>query len=182
MEGLGGSGDMTAQPHKRKMTPEEYLALERSSLDIKHEFFNGEIFAMVGAKINHVRINANLTGELRNQFKGNKSTCEVLPNDMRVKIETGYVYPDIAISCGDAEFEDNEFDTLTNPVVIIEILSDSTEAFDRGKKFAYYRAIPTLKEYILVSQNECHVEQYICIDDGWKYRFYVVSADFLSQG
>ena len=165
---------MTARPQeKNKMTPAEYLAMERSSLNIKHEFFNGEMFAMVGAKINHIRINANLTGELRNIFKGNKSTCEVLPNDMRVKIEDGYVYPDIVISCGDAEFEDNEFDTLTNPVVIMEILSDSTEAFDRGKKFAYYRATPTLQEYILVSQDEYHVEQFIRCDHGkWEYCSY----------
>ncbi|WP_020588798.1 Uma2 family endonuclease [Desulfobacter curvatus] len=165
---------MTAQPQdKNNMTPAEYLAMERGSLDIKHEFFDGEIFAMVGAKINHVRINANLTGELRNHFKGNKSPCEVLPNDMRVKIENGYVYPDIVISCGEVKFEDNEFDTLINPVVIMEILSDSTEAFDRGKKFAYYRAISTLQEYLLVSQDEYHVEQFIRRDNGkWEYCSY----------
>lgn len=162
---------MTAQPQeKNNLTPAEYLAMERSSLDIKHEFFDGELFAMVGAKINHIRINANLTGELRNKFKSNKSSCEVLPNDMRVKIENGYVYPDIVISCGDPKFEDNEFDTLTNPIVIMEILSDSTEAFDRGKKFAFYRAIPTLQAYILVSQDEYHVEQFIRRDNGkWEY-------------
>ncbi|WP_035237983.1 Uma2 family endonuclease [Desulfobacter vibrioformis] len=165
---------MIAHPQEENnMTPAEYLARERSSLDLKHEFFNGEIFAMVGAKIDHIRINANLTGELRNKFKGDNSTCEVLSNDMRVKIETGYVYPDIVICCGDAEFEDNKFDTLTNPVVIMEILSDSTEAFDRGKKFAYYRTIPTLQEYILVSQDEYHVEQYIRRNNGkWEYCSY----------
>jgi len=165
---------MIAHPkEENNMTPAEYLARERSSLDLKYEFFNGEIFAMVGAKINHIRINANLTGELRNKFKGDNSTCEVLSNDMRVKIETGYVYPDIVICCGDAEFEDNKFDTLTNPVVIMEILSDSTEAFDRGKKFAYYRTISTLQEYILVSQDEYHVEQYIHRNNGkWEYCSY----------
>ena len=165
---------MTSQPQEtNKMTPGEYLAFERSSLDVKHEFFNGEVFAMVGAKKNHILINANLAGELRNKFKVNKSTCKVFPNDMRVKIENGYVYPDIVISCGVSEFEDDEIDTLTNPILIIEVLSDSTEAFDRGKKFAYYRAIPTFQEYILVSQNEYHVEQFTRIDDGWKYRSYV---------
>nr|WP_320015115.1 Uma2 family endonuclease [uncultured Desulfobacter sp.] len=165
---------MTPQPQEKKnITPAEYLAMERVSLDIKHEFFDGEIFAMVGAKINHVRINANLTREIGNKFKAGKSPCEVLSNDMRVKIETGYVYPDIVIHCGDAAFEDNEFDTLTNPVVIIEILSDSTEAFDRGKKFAYYRAISTLQEYILVSQEEYLVEQFKRSDAGkWEYRSY----------
>lgn len=165
---------MTVQPkEENKMTPAQYLEMERSSLDIRHEFFNGEIFAMVGAKINHIRINVNLTGELRNKFKEENSSCEVLPNDMRVKIETGYVYPDIAISCGDAKFEDNAFDTLINPVVIMEILSESTEAFDRGKKFAYYRTISTLQEYLLVSQDEYHVEQYIRREYGkWEYCSY----------
>ena len=158
---------------KNKMTPGEYLALERSSLDIKHEFFDGDVFAMVGAGINHNRININLAGELRNRFKADNSPCEVLSNDMRVKIENNYTYPDIVIFCGDAQFEDNKFDTLTNPVIIIEILSDSTEAFDRGDKFTYYRAIPALKEYILVSQKKYHVEQYIRSDNGkWEYRSY----------
>jgi Uma2 family endonuclease len=158
---------------KNKMTPGEYLALERSSLDIKHEFFDGDVFAMVGAGINHNRININLAGELRNRFKADNSPCEVLSNAMRVKIENNYTYPDIVIFCGDAQFEDNKFDTLTNPVIIIEILSDSTEAFDRGDKFTYYRAIPALKEYILVSQKKYHVEQYIRSDNGkWEYRSY----------
>jgi len=158
---------------KNKMTQGEYLALERSSLDIKHEFFDGDVFAMVGAGINHNRININLAGELRNRFKADNSPCEVLSNDMRVKIENNYTYPDIVIFCGDAQFEDNKFDTLTNPVIIIEILSDSTEAFDRGDKFTYYRAIPALKEYILVSQKKYHVEQYIRSDNGkWEYRSY----------
>ncbi|WP_286819851.1 Uma2 family endonuclease, partial [Desulfobacter sp. UBA2225] len=167
---------MTAQPQeKNKMTPREYLTRERSSFDIKHEFFNGEIFAMVGAGRNHNRINVNLTRELGNDFKANQFACDLFSNDMRVKIEDSYAYPDIVIFCGDAKFEDNEFDTLTNPVIIMEILSDSTEAFDRGDKFAYYRAIPTLKEYILISQKKIRVEQFILRDDNkWEYR--VLSA------
>jgi len=162
---------MTAQPQeKNKMTPGEYLEFERNSLDIKHEFFNGEVFAMVGARLNHVGINANIAGELRNKFKSNKSTCKAVSNDMRVKIEKNYAYPDVVIYCGDAELEDNEFDTLTNPVVIMEILSDSTERFDRGDKFAYYQTIPTLQEYILISQKEYRVEQYTRNGDDWLYR------------
>nr|WP_320190676.1 Uma2 family endonuclease [uncultured Desulfobacter sp.] len=165
---------MTAQPQeKKRMTSAEYLAMERSALNIKHEYFDGEIFAMVGAKVNHIRVNANLTRKIGNQFETNKSPCEVLPNDMRVKIETGYVYPDIVIHCGKAEFEDNEFDTLTNPIVILEILSESTEAFDRGKKFGFYQALPTLKEYILVSQDEYQVEQFTRSNNGkWEYQSY----------
>lgn len=165
---------MTAHPQeKNKMAPGEYLALERSSLDIKHEFFDGDVFAMVGARRNHNRINVNLTIELGGKFKADKSTCNLFSNDMRVKIaEKNYVYPDIVIYCGDAAFEDDEFDTLTNPVVIMEILSDSTEVFDRGKKFAYYQTIPMLQEYILVSQKEYCVEQYTRSGDGWLYRSY----------
>jgi len=165
---------MTAQPQeKNKMTPREYLTRERNSFDIKHEFFNGEIFAMVGAGRNHNRININLTAKLYNKFETDKFACNLFSNDMRVKIEDSYAYPDIVIFCGDAKFEDNEFDTLTNPVIIMEILSDSTEAFDRGDKFAYYRAIPTLKEYILISQKKIRVEQFILRDDNkWEYRSY----------
>jgi len=164
---------MTAQlQDKNKMTQGEYLALEKSALDTKYEFFDGEAFAMVGAGRNHNRINVNLTVELGGKFKADKSTCNLFSNDMRVKIAENYVYPDIVIYCGDAEFEDDEFDTLTNPVVIMEILSDSTEVFDRGKKFAYYQTIPTLQEYILVSQKECRVEQYTRSGDGWLYRSY----------
>ena len=174
---------MTAQPQdKNKMTPGEYLALERNSLDIKYEFFDGEAFAMVGAGKNHNRINVNLTVELGGKFKADKSSCNLFSNDMRVKIAENYVYPDIVIYCGDAEFEDNEFDTLTNPVIIMEILSESTEAFDRGKKFAYYRKIPTLQEYILISQTEYHVEQYIRSDDSkWEYRSYEGAGQILKM-
>jgi len=164
---------MTAQPQKRnKITPKEYLTLERNSFDVKHEFYNGEVFAMVGARRNHNRINVNLTIELGGKFKADKSTCNLFSNDMRVKIAENYVYPDIVIYCGDAAFEDDEFDTLINPIVIMEILSDSTEVFDRGKKFAYYQTIPTLQEYILVSQKEYRVEQYTRSGDGWLYRPY----------
>ena len=146
--------------YQSKISPEQYLKIERNS-DIRHEFFNGELFAMTGAKKNHNLINTSLIVNLVNGI-GN-STCRVFSNDMRVKIESesGYVYPDIVVACNNLEFEDSEFDTLTNPIVIIEILSDSTEAFDRGDKFAYYRKIPTLKEYLIVSQSKCRVEQFI---------------------
>jgi len=172
---------MTGQPQeKNKMTPAEYLVLERNSIDIKHEFFNGEIFAMLGAGRNHNRINVNLTGELRNKFKAGQFACDLFSNDMRVKIENSYAYPDIVIFCGDAVFEDKEFDTLINPIVIMEILSDSTENFDRGDKFAYYRAIPTLKEYILVSQKKFRVEQFIHYEENrWEYRSYENAAQSL---
>jgi len=164
---------MTTQPQgKNRITRAEYLSLERSSLGIKHEFFDGELFAMVGASRQHNRINMNLARELGIKFKADNFRCEAFSNDMRVKTENSYVYPDIIITCGDAEFEDNEFDTLINPVVIMEILSDSTELFDRTKKFFHYRKIPTLQEYILVSQHECWVEKYTRQNDIWKYQSY----------
>ena len=164
---------MNAEPQeKNKMTPAEYLEMERSSMDIKHEFYNGEIFAMVGAKFNHNQINVNIIRELGMKLKDCKSPCNPLSNDMRVKIEDKYVYPDIVIYCGEPEFEDDESDTLINPVVIIEILSESTETYDRGKKFKAYQRISTLKEYILVSQYEYSVEQYIRTKDIWQYKLY----------
>jgi len=166
---------MNAQPQKKtRMTPEEYLEFERNS-DIKHEYFAGDIFTMVGARKNHILIGANITAELVSKFAAGNSTCRVLPNDMRVKIQndSGYAYPDISIACGDIEFEDNNFDTLMNPIIIIEILSKSTEAFDRGDKFAYYRLIPSLQEYILVSQKRHRIERFVRKDDGtWSMFLY----------
>ncbi|MBF0414134.1 MAG: Uma2 family endonuclease, partial [Desulfamplus sp.] len=119
---------MPAQPQeKTMMTTEEYLELERVS-DIKHEYFDGEIFAMVGASLNHNQISGNIFGELRNQLK--QSPCRPFVNDLRVKIQEidKYTYPDIVVVCGDIELEkENGMETLLNPVVIIEVLSDSTE-------------------------------------------------------
>ena len=155
------------------MTPGEYLTLERASLDIKHEFYDGELFAMVGASRQHNRINVNLTAKLHSKFETDNFDCEVFSNDMRVKIsDENYTYPDLVITCGDAQFDDDNFDNLTNPVVIIEILSDSTELFDRAKKFFHYRRIPTLQEYILVSQHECRVEKFTRQTDIWGYQSY----------
>ncbi|MBF0204339.1 MAG: Uma2 family endonuclease [Desulfamplus sp.] len=161
---------MNAQPQEKNvMTPEEYLDFERDS-DIRHEYFNGEIFAMVGASLNHNRINGNIAVELRNQLKGDP--CDVFSSDIRVKVEAigKYTYPDVVIVCGDIKLEDDKFDTLLNPVVIIEILSDSTEAYDRGTKFQHYRLVPSLQEYILVSQHSCLVEKYVRSDEEkWVY-------------
>lgn len=167
-----GETKMPAQQPQGKMTVAEYLEMERASLDIKHEFYDGEVFAMVGASRHHNRINVNIAGELRTRLKS--KPCDLFSNDMRVK--TGvekYSYPDIVLYCGDAEFEDNKFDTLTNPVVIIEILSDSTEAYDRGDKFELYRRLPTVKEYILVSQKKYWIGQYVRQQSGqWTYDSY----------
>ncbi len=155
---------------KLKMTTEEYLEFEKNS-EIRHEYFDGEIFAMTGASLNHNRIHLNIARELGNQLK--ESLCDAFTSDMRVKVEAieKYTYPDIVITCGDIKLEKVKgLDTLLNPAVIIEILSDSTEAYDRGKKFQHYRLIGSLQEYILVSQYHCLVERYVRGDDGsWKY-------------
>lgn len=145
---------------KYKLTSEEYLAIERAA-EIKSEFYNGEMFAMAGASRAHVIIVGNLAAELRQQLK--KRPCNVYSTDLRLRVEeTGlYTYPDIMVACEQQLFADNQKDTLLNPKVIIEVLSDSTKDYDRGGKFAHYRKLASLHEYILVAQDEPHVEQYI---------------------
>jgi Uma2 family endonuclease len=144
---------------KRRYTPDEYLALERAS-ETKHEFYAGEIFAMGGASEGHVLIVNNLVASFVTQFRGRP--CKTYSNDMRVKIDsTGlYTYPDLAILCGDPLFDERYKDTLLNPQVIVEVLSPSTEAYDRGKKFEHYRQLESLREYLLVAQDRPHVEHY----------------------
>jgi len=152
-----------------KVTPKEYLEFEKNS-EFKHEYFDGEIFAMVGGRRNHNIISSNITGELRNRLK--ETHCMVFSSDMRVKIEKikKYTYPDIVVACGKMQFLEDELDSLINPVAIIEILSDSTEAYDRGMKFQHYQLIESLQEYILVSQYSCQVERYIRNkDNSWNY-------------
>ena len=156
---------MSANP-KTKLTPEEYLKFERNSEE-RHEYFDGEIFAMSGAKRNHNVIAWNIGGELRQKLKG--KNCEAYPADMRVFVpKTGlYTYPDIVVICGEPKFKDNVFDTLLNPILLIEVLSETTESYDRGKKFQHYRSIETLQEYVLVAQDEARIEKYVKTGDGF---------------
>ena len=141
------------------MTPQDYLAWERQQ-DTRHEFFDGEVFAMTGASRAHNLVCLNIAASLHTQLRG--TPCEVYNNDMRVKVsETGmYTYPDIVAACAEPRFEDAEVNTLLNPVLIIEVLSDSTEQYDRGAKFRHYRTLPSLQDYLLVAQSECRVEHY----------------------
>ncbi|MCE7065550.1 Uma2 family endonuclease [Dyadobacter sp. CY326] len=143
----------------------EYLELEREA-EYKSEYYQGEIFAMAGAGHNHNRIVENLSGELYIAFKG--KSCQSFSSDMRLHIpENGlYTYPDILIVCGMPEFSENDKDTLINPSVIIEVLSKSTSAYDRGNKFRLYRSIPTLAEYILVDSLSISVEAFRKNEDG----------------
>jgi Uma2 family endonuclease len=145
---------------KQYLTPQEYLLLERQS-EWKSEYFNGEIFAMSGATEEHILIVVNIATALHNQFRGRP--CKVYANDMRVKVnKTGlYTYPDVIAICDKAKLEDEHLDTLLNPTVIFEVLSKSTEGYDRGVKFAHYRSIETLQEYVLVSQDRFLIEHYV---------------------
>jgi Uma2 family endonuclease len=155
---------MSTQPEPL-YTAEEYLALERDS-ETKHEYYDGEIFAMAGATEPHVAIVSNLVFALMGQLRDRP--CKVYASEMRVKVSaTGlYTYPDLAVVCGERELEDDRRDTLLNPNVIIEVLSPSTEAYDRGKKFAHYRTLDSLAEYLLVAQDAPRVEQYVKQPDG----------------
>lgn len=143
---------------KPPMTPEAYLAFERAQLDAKHEFLNGDVIAMAGASRQHNRIVTNLVVSLGSQLRGRP--CDVYSSDMRVKIPTTglYTYPDVIAMCHDPQFEDEALDTLLNPSVIIEVLSPSTEAYDRGIKFAHYRSIDAMQIYILIAQDKPQVE------------------------
>ncbi len=150
---------MTAQT-RPYLTETEYLERERVSM-IKHEYYAGKIFAMSGASEAHNLIASNVNASIYAQIRGRG--CRIYPSDMRIKIaKTGlYTYPDMTIVCETPEFTDmTKRDTLLNPMIIIEILSPSTERYDRGVKFQNYRTIGSLKEYILIAQNKHHIERY----------------------
>ena len=167
---------MSSQAQKR-YTAEEYLALERQA-QCKSEYCAGEIFAMAGVSRWHNLIVTNVLRELSLQLKGRP--CTTYPSDMRVKISpTGlYTYPDVTVVCGEAQFEDTRQDTLLNPTLIVEVLSESTEAYDRGGKFAHYRKLPTLLEYVLITQTKPHIEHYVRQADN---RWLLSEADSVSD-
>jgi len=149
---------MSAQPHRDTITSEEYLAFERQAEE-RHEFVDGIIYAMSGASRHHVRIASNLIMNLGIQFKGRD--CGAYASDLRVKVnETDYVYPDVVAVCGEEQFEDGQFDTLLNPSVIIEVLSKSTQNYDKNKKMALYQNLSTVQDYVLIAQDQYRVEHY----------------------
>ncbi len=150
-----------------RYTPEEYLALERNA-EFKSEYIDGRIIAMTGAQRPHIVIVHNLDRELGMRLLD--SPCEIYPADMKVKIDTSgrYVYADLCVSC-DPRFEDGAVDVLLTPVLIVEVLSESTEKYDRGEKFFHYRRIESLREYVLLSQKECLVERYVREGEFWRF-------------
>ena len=155
-------------PEKKPfISPQEYLAHERLALE-KSEYFQGEVFAMAGATKEHNRITSNITTAFNNYLRG--KNCVPYSSDMRVHIPDNglFTYPDLVVCCGNEEFLEDEFDTLLNPTVIIEVLSKSTKDYDKGSKFELYRSIPSLKEYITISSLEFHIEKNVKnFDNSW---------------
>jgi Uma2 family endonuclease len=159
-------------PETKYITQEEYLIAERAALN-KHEYYEGEIFAMSGASLPHNIIFSNTIGSLSSKLKG--KSCRPFGSDLRVHIlgNTLYTYPDITIICGKPKTTDHKMDTITNPSVIIEILSKSTRDYDKGQKFTLYRDIDTLQEYILIDSEAVRVETLTRNDDNsWTFREY----------
>ncbi|MBZ5607796.1 MAG: Uma2 family endonuclease [Acidobacteriia bacterium] len=154
-----------------KVTEEQYLALDRAA-EVRSEFVDGEMWAMSGASLAHARLQLNLYNELQPSLR--ERGCEVLPSDFRVRVASRmYVYPDVTIVCGKPKLADERQDILLNPAVIFEILSPSTEQYDRGVKFQHHRGIESLKEYVLVEQDRVLIEQYTRGGDGsWTLRDY----------
>jgi len=154
---------MSAVP--KLVTAEQYLVQERQAT-FKSEFFRGEVFAMVGGSPNHSLIAANFAGEARELLKG--KPCKVCNSELRVKVNASglYTYPDASILCGELQFDDQQEDTVTNPTVLIEVLSESTEKYDRGAKSGHYRKIPSLMELVLISQYEPAVERFTRQENG----------------
>ena len=154
-----------------KVTEEQYLAMDRAA-EVRSEFLNGEMWAMSGASLRHIRLQGNLYATLRDLLRG--SPCEPFLSDFRVRVSGRmYAYPDLTIVCGKPKLADERQDILLNPHLIVEVLSPSTENYDRGLKFQHYRGIESLKEYILVEQARVLIEQYTRVGDGtWKLRDY----------
>jgi Uma2 family endonuclease len=150
---------MSSLPQPR-LTPEQYLVIERDA-PCKSEYFDGAMFAMAGATREHNLICTNVTRELSQQLRG--QPCETYAGDMRVKVAaTGlYTYPDVVVVCGERQFEDGRRDTLLNPTMIVEVLSPSTAAYDRGDKFTHYQHLDSLREYLLIAQDQPRIEHYL---------------------
>lgn len=149
---------MSANP-KQIWTPDSYLEFERAS-ETKHEFYRGEVFDLSGASFRRTLIAANTSAALHAQLR--KTKCSLHSNDLRIQVRAVglYTYPDVIIICGEPRFLDKRNDTVTNPTLIVEVLSKSTESYDRGKKFQHYRTLETLQEYVLISQDSANVERF----------------------
>jgi Uma2 family endonuclease len=152
---------------KSFLTPEQYLELERDS-ETRHEYYDGQMFAMAGAEEPHVVLVANLVTSLNTQLRDRD--CRVYSTDMRVNVSaTGlYTYPDVVVACGERRFLPGRRGTLLNPTVIIEVLSASTERYDRGRKFDHYGTIESLRHYVLVAADRVAVHVFTREDGDWR--------------
>lgn len=164
---------------KLHFTAEEYLAFERAA-EMKHEYLDGQIYAMAGASPQHNQICFNLAGELRPQLKGRP--CRGFSSDQKTSTDPAdlFSYPDLTIVCGEPKFHDEQQDVMLNPTVIIEVLSPTTEAYDRGEKFARYRQLKSLSDYILVAQDKACIEHYIR-QPGKRPWLYIVETDLSAK-
>jgi Uma2 family endonuclease len=159
---------------QRRFSVEEYLALEEAS-DERHEYYGGEIFAMSGGTLEHNQIALNLFDQLR---PARERGCRAYVNDVRAKTPSGlFTYPDVMGVCGQPAFTADRYRSLTNPLVIAEVLSNSTRDYDRGQKFELYRTIPTLRDYLLVDQYAIDVEHRFLSDARWESRRYTNARD-----
>ncbi|MDI6794971.1 MAG: Uma2 family endonuclease [bacterium] len=180
MPDFNDEGAKMLKPNKQIYTAEEYFDMEKLS-EYKSEYFYGEIFAMAGGTPNHNRITINLAGTLNAAFKD--KFCEAFASDLRVQVEKGrhYTYPDVVVVCGELEFAEKRKDTIINPVIIMEVLSDSTKDYDRGTKFTVYRNIKTLQDYILIDQDIVHIEYFSKKEDGtWRLQEYFNMEEVLT--
>jgi Uma2 family endonuclease len=167
---------VSTQP-KTFLTPEQYLEIERKA-EYKSEYYRGEMFAMAGASLAHNTLVANLIGELHGKLRA--GPCRVLPSDMRVRVSATelYTYPDVVAVCGEPRLLGNQMDTLLNPSLLVEVLSPSTEAYDRGRKFEHYQSIESLGEYLMISSDRIHAVLYTRQPDG---RWLLTSATRLED-
>lgn len=160
---------MATERTEKYWTVKEYLAYERET-DIKHEYIDGEIFAMAGGTDNHSEIAVNCTTELSVQLRG-KVGCRRFNSDMKVKIsERKYVYPDFSIVCGKAEFSDDAHTMLINPTLVAEVTSDSSKSYDKIKKAEFYRSLASLQIYLIIDQDRPHAELYVRQDKVWIFQ------------
>ncbi len=141
------------------ITPEDYLERERLA-EFRSEYLNGEVFEMAGGTLDHGEVIGNLVRVLGNTLEA--KPCRVVPAELRINVSQSglYTYPDVTVVCGEPAFLDDLHDTITNPILIAEVLSDSTKSYDRGQKFHYYRGLSSLEEYLTVAQDEIQIEQY----------------------
>ena len=165
--------EIVAEP--RIYTVEEYLAMEELAEE-KHEYDNGKLLTMAGASLNHSRITANCIGEIRQELKNKKnSACFVSSSDLKIYVtaQGRFYYPDASVVCGEPEYYQKRTDTVENPTLIVEVLSDSTEGFDRGDKFDWYSTLSSFKEYLLVSQHQKKAAVWTYVSgDVWEMRRY----------